>query len=166
MQHQIQDEIPASVEQMLAEDRVHAALELLNSTTDHRFTGVYRIDDDVLRNVAIFDSTNPDLPVGDDAPLLDTYCSITAESGAPFCTSDTADDERVEGHPARQTTRSYCGVPLRLEDGEPFGTLCHFDAVPRSAKEEDIRLLARVGPLFARRIRSGRDAREASPETG
>ena len=33
-------------------DGVHAALRYLNSRTPHRFTGVYRYDGDVLRNMA------------------------------------------------------------------------------------------------------------------
>ena len=154
MQNHIDEALPTRVEQLLEGERTHEALKLLNATTEHRFTGVYQVDDEVLRNVALFDRTNPDLPVGKDAPLLETYCAITAAKGAPFCTTDAASDQRVEGHPARDATRSYCGVPLRLEDGEPFGTLCHFDAVPRPADEDDIRLLARVAPLFARHLRS------------
>ena len=154
MQNHIDEALPTRVEQLLDGQRTHEALKLLNATTEHRFTGVYRVDDEVLRNVALFDRNNPDLPVGKDAPLLETYCSITAAKGAAFCTMDAASDQRVEGHPARETTRSYCGVPLRLEDGEPFGTLCHFDVVPRPADEDDVRLLARVAPFFARHLRS------------
>ena len=37
----------------------------------------------------------------------------------------------AEGHPARETILSYCGVPVMNELGVILGTLCHYDVVPR-----------------------------------
>lgn len=148
------------VEEHLSSGQLHEALRALNSQTSHRFTGVYRVDPPLLRNVALFDLHNPDLVIGDDAPLRETYCSITSAQVGPFTVTDADQDERVTDHPARESTRSYCGVPLRDQHGEPFGTLCHFDLEPKPLGEGSVELLSRVSGGFARLLlASGREVR-------
>lgn len=144
------EQIIRTVEGHLAAGRLHEALRVLNSHTSHRFTGVYRVDPPVLRNVALFDAQNPDLEIGDAAPLRETYCSVTAAQAGPFTVTDSTRDERVAEHPARESTQAYCGVPLRDEHGQSFGTLCHFDLEPRPVTEEAVELLSQVSDDVAR----------------
>lgn len=145
--------IEETVAEHLEEGRLHEALGLLNSTTSHRFTGVYRLDAATLRNVALFDRNNPDLRVGADTPLLESYCSIVAKTGEPFATDDTREDPRLTEHPARDSTLSYCGVPLDDEGGRAFGSLCHFDLVPHEGCEGALGLLERVASRLAEAAR-------------
>lgn len=132
---------------------LHAALRLLNGRTSLRFTGVYRFDPPLLRNVALFDRENPGLLVGADAPLRETYCLIAGETRGPFFTADATADERLREHPARETVIAYCGVPLHVGGGtEPFGTLCHFDLRSRPVPAEEILLLEAVAPLVSEAV--------------
>jgi GAF domain-containing protein len=143
----------AELERVISGGGVHAALRFLNARAPHRFTGIYRCDPPVLRNVQLFDRENPALEVGDDVPLRETYCSITSASAAPFSTPDAAADERLEGHPARESTLSYCGVPLLDPSGESLGTLCHFDVVPHPIPHAEIPLLQAAAPIVLQTLR-------------
>jgi GAF domain-containing protein len=135
---------------ILAQDGLHAALAFLNARIRHRFTGVYRFDPPVLRNLALFDRENPTLALGGDTPMRETYCSLVGEAAAPFATNDAGDDERLLAHPARESVIAYCGVPLVAEDGSAFGSLCHFDFRPRLAPMSEIPLLERAAQLVMR----------------
>ena len=130
---------------------VLAALEFLNGRTRFRYTGVYHADPPLLRNLHLFDRENPRLNVSGDVSLLDeTYCGITRATNAPFTTSDALHDARLHAHAARESVLSYCGVPIRLENGRPWGTLCHFDVRPRLLSSGESRVLEATAPLFAR----------------
>ena len=147
-------------ERILAADGLHRALQFLNGRTRHRFTGVYRSEPPLLRNVALFDRENPTLQLsGDINSLRETYCSITSGTGEPFATSDAAGDARLADHAARGTVLSYCGVPLLLDDGQPYGTLCHFDLRPRIVPADAIPVLVRVAPLILRAVSGTQGAR-------
>ena len=147
-------DVLGKVEEKLQRDDLHGVLDLLNARTSHRFTGVYRFDPPTLRNVALFDRNNPELRVGPDAPLVETYCSIVGATEASFATPDAESDPRLLEHPARDSTLSYCGVMLTAaEEEEPFGTLCHFDLVPQPVPEEEVPVLEAVAPLVARHVR-------------
>lgn len=144
----------AAVDRLLREGSLHEALRVINERVEHRFTGVFRFDPPTLRNVALFDSANPDITVGQDAPLRETYCSVVGETEQPLQTDDPRTDPRLAEHPARETTLAYCGAPLRASESEPpFGTLCHFDVVPRPVPPGEIAVLEAVAPLIARHLR-------------
>ena len=131
---------------------LHAALAFLNARTRHRYTGVYRFDPPLLRNVCLFDRENPPLTLGGDVPMAETYCSLVGERGAPFDTPDAAADDRLVRHAARATVRAYCGVPLRGADGRCIGALCHHDLRPRLTPDREIPLMERAAALIAARI--------------
>ena len=143
---------------LLQEEGLHAALAFLNARSGHRFTGIYRFDPPTLRNVHLFDSANPALEVTDDAPLRETYCSLVGDTAAPFATGDSRADERLAEHPARETTLAYCGVPLTRPDGTPFGTLCHFDVVPRRVRAGEIPVMQGAGTLIMQALPAGAGA--------
>ncbi|HEX8373388.1 MAG TPA: GAF domain-containing protein [Chthoniobacterales bacterium] len=124
------------------------ALIFLNSLTNHRFTSLYRFDDEMLRNVVFYDSEHPDLEQCDDIPVLASYCVFVRDSGATFMTLDTQCDERVSHHPKRNSVQSYCGVPLLDVDGKMFGTICHFDFKPGRIENLDVELLEYMAELF------------------
>ena len=128
-----------------------AALRYLNARTRFRFTGVYRADPPVLRNLYLFDRENPALNVcGDVVPLTGTYCAIAYGDNEPFTTDDAQRDERLRAHPARESVLSYCGVPLRDDRGRAWGTLCHYDVRPRLLSLPERHVLEDVAPLLVR----------------
>lgn len=143
----------SAIEDLLESEGVHAALRYLNSRASHRFTGIYRVDAPTLRNLRLFDRENPMLRVGSDTPMRETYCSLVAASGEPFATADSRADPRLREHPARDSTLAYSGVPLRDETGATWGTLCHFDILPRPVPEEEIAVLEAVAPRILSALR-------------
>jgi len=146
IQHELNDAVDAFRDE-LDRSGMHAALRFLNGRTPHRFTGIYAFDAPSLRSIRLFDRENPDLEIGANAPLRETYCSITGESRAPFRSDDTRVDPRLADHPARETVISYCGVPL----GD-HGTLCHFDLTPRDAHAKDVPLMQAAASILLERL--------------
>jgi PAS domain S-box-containing protein len=145
-------EIETEVRGLLRRDDLHAVLRLLNARTSHRFTGLYRFDRTVLRNVALFDREEPAKRRGADTPMSETYCSIVGETTHTFMLENSRVDLRVEAHPARETVVSYCGALVRGADGVPLGTLCSFDVEARPVPSHEIPLLEAVAPLLARAV--------------
>ena len=134
----------------IREEAVHAALGYLNARTAHRYTGLYRFDRDVLRNVALFDRESPGLRVGADAPLGETYCAIVGAQEATFATENAPLDPRTVAHLAtRGVVVSYCGALVRTGDGRAVGTLCSFDVEARPVPTQEIPLLEAAAPLLA-----------------
>ena len=144
-------EIMAQLREILDARGLHAFLGALNSRVPHRFTGIYRFEDPILRNVRLFDRENPHLEVGTDLPLREAYCSIVHREHIPFATDDARSDERIPASLAAGTTIAYCGVPL----GQA-GALCHFDLRARPVVKEEIPLMAALAdPLLERLTRDG-----------
>jgi len=146
-------ELAARLEEVLTGSGVQDALAWLNARTEHRFTGIYRLDPPLLRSVRLFDSENPSLEVGAAAPLSETYCSITSAGESPFAVADAVQDPTLSAHPTRAATRSYCGVPLRDGSGRVIGTLCHFDLGPRPVPEAEIPVMETAAALLYAALR-------------
>ena len=153
-----EEEDPSEVAfRILEEEGVHAVLGFLNARVEHRFTGLYRFDPPVLRNVLIYDRENPGLRIAPDAPLEETYCSIVGRTEEPFHTRNSHEDDRVRDHAARDSVRAYTGVLLEDDEGRPFGTLCHFDHVPCEPATDDLALLQRLAPALRAALESRED---------
>lgn len=125
-----------------------AALRFLNQRTPHRFTGIYRFDGAELHNVHLYDRENPEPTVSPAIPLGESYCSIVASSNQSLVLTDTTQDDRAAGHPARESVISYSGAPIPNADGTPFGTLCHFDLRPHVFGDLDIELLREAARIL------------------
>ena len=72
-----------------------------------------------------------------------------------FCTSNTAEDSRLDGHKYQGVLGAYYGVPLLNNAGKLYGTLCHFDSVPRSLGDEEFDVLqqaAKILPSYLLRV--------------
>ncbi len=150
-------ELSLAFEQALHQTGLHGALRFLNARTPHRFTGLYRYDGPILRNIALFDQFNPDEVKGDDAPVENTFCSLVPGSGGSLAFAEARTDPRVSH--IRTPVVSYCGVQLRDGDGVPFGTLCHFDLKPCEPRTSDLQFLATLAPM----LEPNTKARQALP---
>lgn len=131
---------------------IRALLIHLNGLTDHRFTALYRFDEDSLHNLYFFDQQQPEILSCPDIPVLASYCVFVRSSGQTFVTPDSLADERVRGHAKRMEVRSYCGVPLVDDEGRMFGTICHFDFSALPISDDSVALMEAVAPLLKREL--------------
>jgi GAF domain len=141
----------ADVRNALEGEGVPAALRILNARTPHRFTGVFRYDGDMLRNVFLVDRYDPVSTRGEDVPLADSYCGMVGLQRSPLEILDIHTDGRFAPKPGPVV--SYCGVMIRSGDGQPYGTLCHFDVKPCEERSSDIPLLQEAARLVYEVIR-------------
>ncbi|MBA2962121.1 GAF domain-containing protein [Ramlibacter sp. CGMCC 1.13660] len=114
---------------VLVRDGLYAALGFLNNRVDFRFTGVYRFDGAILRNVCLFDREAPGESGGQDAPVSQTYCGITGSGGDVLNVENGQVDPRFPWMQGSAVI-AYCGVPVFEPRGDVIGTVCHFDLRP------------------------------------
>jgi PAS domain S-box-containing protein len=71
--------------------------------------------------------------IGDEAPLHDSLCTVTAAGGETLAIPDARADPRVRDLPPVRAgeVSSYLGAPLIAESGRVVGALCVFDPIPR-----------------------------------
>jgi GAF domain-containing protein len=133
-----------------------AALRFVNARTRFRFTGIYRAEPPFLRNVHLYDREKHGVNVSGEVSGLDeTYCGLVWEADRPFSTRDSLTDARVASHAARVRVQSYCGVPIRRQGGQVWGTLCHFDVRPRLVPRAEVGLLELIARGFAAALTDG-----------
>lgn len=124
------------------------ALSGLLALTDYRFIGLWRFENGRAAAAAHFDKEHPGQENASEVPETATYCTIVRDTEEPFMTGDSMLDARVAGHPAQDVVRTYCGVPLMDSAGEVFGTLCHYDVVPRDPEQINIELMLMVSSFL------------------
>jgi len=133
-------------ENLLANSGAHTALGFLNRRTPHRFSGIYKFDEKILRNIMLYDSYYPAVFKGEDAPMVATYCSLV-KTQQKLEIHDAPNDKRVNGKIITPVI-SYCGVLIKDDEGNPFGTLCHFDMKRCQERISDFSLMEEAGKLF------------------
>jgi len=138
-----------ALKRILETQGIRNALVFLNHLTNHRFTSLYRFDDETLKSRIFYDRLNPRQEECPDIPLETSYCIFLKQTGEAFLTEDSLSDERVVDHPKRRAVQSYYGVPLVTSTGEMFGSLCHFDFEPRPLEPAAAELLDTLAYLLA-----------------
>ncbi|MBF9237010.1 hypothetical protein I2I05_06340 [Hymenobacter sp. BT683] len=141
----------ADFRQELERHGVHAALQFLNGRTPHRYTGIFRFDGDQLRSEVLFDRYQLGLTKGDDAPMEATYCSLVGQQQVAWEITDAATDPRVLGL-IDTPVMSYCGVLIRDDAGQPFGSLCHYDMQRCQERTTDLPLLEAASSMLYRHL--------------
>ena len=135
---------------LLDEKGVVEVLRHLNARLSYRYTALYQYDGSTLRNLALVDRLEPATTAGANVPVDTSFCSVLRRDRASFSSNEGKLDPRVAGLPLREDIKSYCGALVRNADGTPFGSLCHFDHVPRSVSETELALLEQFAPALAR----------------
>jgi hypothetical protein len=131
---------------LLQRQGVPAALEYLNHRTPHRYTGLFRFDGDMLRNEVLFDRNQPSVCQGEDVPMAVTYCALVGRQEAPVNILDAAIDPQAQG--VDTPVISYCGVLIRDDQGQAYGTLCHYDLQRCQQRTTDLPLLEAAARLL------------------
>lgn len=151
------EKIISEFRETLDKSGVHGALGFLNRRTPHRFTGIYRFDNKMLRNLYLYDSFNPRETSGEDAPMAKTYCSLVKEE-RKLEIRNAATDRRVMGK-IDTPVMSYCGTLIKDDSGDPFGTLCHFDMKRCQEPSTEFGLMAEAAKLLAPLLQESRQAK-------
>ncbi|MGH8411031.1 MAG: hypothetical protein ACRERT_07395 [Pseudomonas sp.] len=130
-----------------------AALDQLNKRVTHRFTAVYRLEGQLLRNVELVDKAGEARPEHlEEVPIGTSFCQFVLRDGL-FMTNNSGHDDRLNGHPYKGVMVAYHGVPIPGRNGSLFGTLCHFDVQEQPLSDAEfahLRNVARVLPSFLR----------------
>ena len=142
--------VPDRLRYLLQSLQINEALRELNATAGYRFTAVYRFTASGAANLAIFDRESEAPEALLVVPEGASYCGIVRDSRNAFLVTRSLEDGRIVRHPAREAVQSYCGVPLVGDDGEVFGSLCHFDFEPRDAPEQATALMSQVSRYLSR----------------
>ncbi|MFM9901330.1 MAG: guanylate cyclase [Polaromonas sp.] len=120
---------------------LEAGLSVLNQRVPHRFTAVFKLDGAMMRNVAIVDKLGEVVPESFKViPFENSFCQFVLRDGS-FTTHDSAVDNRLDGHVYKGVLNTYVGLPISENNGELFGTLCHFDFPPQNLPESEFQFL-------------------------
>jgi len=124
-----------------------AGLERLNQRVAHRYTAVYRLEGDLLKNIELVDKAHEVKPEFlAEVPLGTSFCQYVLRDGL-FLTSNSAGDDRLNGHPYQGVMVAYHGVPIMDGTGTLFGSLCHFDVQEQPLSDlefEHLKAIAQV----------------------
>jgi len=126
---------------------LYGALRYLNARTAFRYTAIYRLDGQMMRNIHVYDRLGESPSSLSEVPLGDSFCQFVMRDNG-FSTVNSANDARLLGHPYQGVLNSYFGLPLSRKAGTIFGTFCHFDVEPMVIPDSEIPLLEAVSPVL------------------
>jgi GAF domain-containing protein len=140
-----------AIAQAFSAGGVDAGLRAMNSGVAHRYSGIFALDGELLRNTHMFDKLGEVRPEALEVVVLkDSFCQIVLREGF-FLTDNTQQDRRLDYSPFQGVVMSYHGVPLLNDRGDLHGTLCHFDLVEQAISDEELACLqftARLLPSY------------------
>ncbi|MEH6661166.1 MAG: GAF domain-containing sensor histidine kinase [Parasphingorhabdus sp.] len=112
-------------------------LDVVCRTTGLGFAAIARVTEDRWITCQVLDSLDFGLGIGDELEVDTTICHEIRQSLEPVVINCVAESDAYCSHhtPQKYGFESYISVPIVLEDGSFFGTLCALD--PKPAKLEN-----------------------------
>lgn len=112
---------------------VPTILDIVCRSTDMRFAAVSRVTDAHWVACSVQDELNFGLVSGQELALEKTFCHSVRQSKRSIIIDHVDEDSQYCNHPipAQYGFQSYVSVPIVLDDGTIFGTLCALDPEPR-----------------------------------
>jgi signal transduction histidine kinase len=160
MSTEFQSEIEA-----LSGDTVASILDVVCGVTGMGFAAVARVTPERWVCLAVSDHINFGLTPGGELEVETTICHEVRQARQTIAIDHVAEDEIYCGHhtPAKYGIQSYISVPIFLNNGSFYGTLCAIDPKPAKIKNPGI-----IGmfELFAKMIARYVEAGERLAETG
>lgn len=150
-------------------ERVHrlpavpTILEVVCRTTGMRFAAIARVTDARWIACSVLDEIDFGLRPGGELKVETTICHDIRQSLEPVVIDDVATDEYWSQHPipTKYKFQSFISVPILLEDGSFFGTLCALDPLPARVKTaETLGMFRLFAQLIARSLDAGRKQAE------
>ncbi|MDB5597261.1 MAG: Sensor protein [Hyphomicrobiales bacterium] len=115
-------------------------LNIVCRTTGMRFAAVARVTDQRWIACSVQDDIAFGLKPGGELKVEDTICHEIRQSGTAVIIDNVSEDPVYSGHhtPRIFGLQSYISMPIRLEDGSFFGTLCAIDPEPHRLNTPEI----------------------------
>jgi len=87
---------------------------------------------------------DPSWTTAREMPLTHGFCPFALGAEDAYSFADARVDSVLAANPVVEQLGvvAYAGVPLRVADGEPIGTLCAIDQEPHEWSEDDLAILA------------------------
>ncbi len=138
-----------AIQEALRTGGMMAGLRELNQGVPHRYSGIFKLDGDLLQNTHMFDKQGLPRPDGlQTVVLADSFCQIVLRDG--YLLADHSGREpRLDASPYQNVVVAYHGVPILDNGGELAGTLCHFDMVEQGISDAEFACLQMAARLFA-----------------
>jgi signal transduction histidine kinase len=115
-------------------------LDIVCRTTGMGFAAVARVTEERWIACSVLDEIDFGLTPGGELKVETTICHEIRQSLMPVAIDHVAEDPAWSGHPcpALYGFQSYISVPILLEDGSIFGTLCAIDPRPARVKTPEV----------------------------
>jgi signal transduction histidine kinase len=152
------DDFTAEIGSVSQIPAVSTILEVICRTTGMGFAALARVTEERWIACSVLDSIDFGLQPGGELKIETTICQEIRQSREPVVIDNVAEDARWCRHhtPAAYGFQSYISVPVILEDGSFFGTLCAIDPHPAHVNRPEIIDMFR---LFAQLIAKHLDTR-------
>ena len=147
-------DVPEQVSEAIAlgdNDEIRHMLADVCALTGMGFAAVARVTEHRWIACQVEDRIEFGLDPGGELKIKETICDEIRECGEAIVIDDVSDDFKWSRHPVPVIYgfRSYCSLPIYLEDGSFFGTLCAIDPAPRTINDDALLQTLRG---FARRL--------------
>lgn len=115
---------------------IPSILEVICATTGMGFVAVARVTDDRWVACEVLDNVHFGLTAGSELKVETTLCREVYANRTEIVIENVADDDVYRDHhaPRLYGLQSYISVPIILNDGSLFGTLCAIDSKPATVK--------------------------------
>jgi signal transduction histidine kinase len=115
-------------------------LDVVAQTTGMGFAAVARVTRDRWVACGVRDEINFGLRPGDELKVESTICNEIRDSGKAVIIDHVSEDADFCDHhtPKMYGFQSYISVPIFLQDGAFFGTLCAIDPRPNQLKNDKV----------------------------
>lgn len=142
---------------------IQSILDVVCQTTGMGFAAVARVTQKRWIAGEVLDRVKFGLRPGSELPVETTLCHQVREARCEIVIDNVAEDPEYADHhtPRLYGLQSYISVPILLEDGSFFGTLCAIDAKPARLKSGPAIPMFR---LFAQMIAREIDIRRSVEE--
>jgi len=147
----IDDALKAAVVREGEHPEIRAILAELCAVTQMGFAAVARVTDTRWIAAQVLDKIEFGLNPGDELVLKTTICDEIRQSGRGVVIDEVAANPKWRTHhtPMMYGFESYVSLPIVLENGGFYGTLCAIDPKPRSLSVPETMTLLEG---FARRV--------------
>lgn len=126
------------LQQVAAVPGISRVLEQVLHMTGMRFAAVARVTESRWTALAVLDRWQFGVAPGDDLAIEKTICNEVRKQQKVVAFSHASADPAFASHPlpALYGFESHVSVPIYLQGGELFGTLCALDPEPRMVTDD------------------------------